>query len=71
MLDAARRLRLAPWECAVLGDTGADVEAGIAAGARVVLVPTGVTLSAEVDAAPATAGDLAGALRWLSTKGRS
>lgn len=71
VLDAARRLRLAPWECAVLGDTGADVEAGIAAGARVVLVPTGVTLSAEVDAAPATAGDLAGALRWLSTKGRS
>nr|WP_242496553.1 HAD-IIIA family hydrolase [Xylanimonas protaetiae] len=71
VLDAARHLGLAPWECAVVGDTGADVEAGLAAGARTVLVPTDATRAAEVEAAPAAAGDLAGALRWLATRGRS
>jgi HAD superfamily hydrolase (TIGR01662 family) len=71
VLDAARRLGLAPWECAVVGDTGADVEAGLTAGARAVLVPTAVTLPDEVDAAPAVAADLAGALRWLATAGRT
>ncbi len=71
VLDAARRLGLAPWECAVVGDTAADVEAGISAGARTVLVPNAATLTAEVEEAPAASGDLAGALRWIATKGRT
>ncbi|MBA2637635.1 MAG: HAD-IIIA family hydrolase [Solirubrobacterales bacterium] len=39
VLDAAAALGVAPRDCAVVGDIGADVEAARAAGSRPVLVP--------------------------------
>ncbi len=51
VLQAARALGVAPADCAVVGDIGADVGAAAAAGARAVLVPTPVTRAEEVDAA--------------------
>jgi HAD superfamily hydrolase (TIGR01662 family) len=65
VLAAARRLGLAPWETAVVGDIGADVEAAVAAGARAVLVPTEATLHDEVEHAPAVAPDLAAAVQLV------
>jgi HAD superfamily hydrolase (TIGR01662 family) len=62
VLEAARVLGVAAEACVVIGDIGADVEAARAAGARGVLVPTAVTRSEEIAAAPAVAPDLAGAL---------
>jgi len=52
LLEAARRLGVAPARCAMIGDIGADMEAAAAAGARPVLVPTEATRPAEVAAAP-------------------
>ncbi|MEE1942103.1 HAD-IIIA family hydrolase [Streptomyces sp. TRM 70361] len=63
VLDAARRLGVAPAECVVIGDIGADMGAARAAGARGVLVPTPVTLPREVRDAPAVAPDLLTAVR--------
>jgi len=63
--EAARRLGVAPERCVVIGDIGADVEAARAAGARAVLVPTPRTRPEEVAAAPATAPDLATAIRMV------
>jgi beta-phosphoglucomutase-like phosphatase (HAD superfamily) len=54
-----------PEECAVIGDTAADVDAARAAGARGVLVPNAVTLRAEVVAAAEVAPDLATAVTRL------
>jgi len=51
-----------PARCVLIGDIGADVDAALAAGIRPVLVPTGVTRSEEVAAAPTVATDLAGAV---------
>jgi len=48
VLDAARDLGVAPWECAVVGDIGADLGAAVAAGARAVLVPTPATRPEEI-----------------------
>ena len=62
VLEAARSLQVAPYECAVIGDIGADVDAAIAAGARPVLVPTGQTLPAEIQAAPLVRRDLRAAV---------
>jgi histidinol-phosphate phosphatase family protein len=56
--DAARRLGVPPERCIVIGDTGADVDAALAAGARAILVPNAVTRPEEVDAAPEVARDL-------------
>jgi histidinol-phosphate phosphatase family protein len=68
VLEAARRLRVAPERCAVIGDIGADVEAARAAGARAVLVPTPVTRAEEVAAAPEVARSLTDAVdRVLGT----
>jgi beta-phosphoglucomutase-like phosphatase (HAD superfamily) len=39
-------------QCVVVGDTGADVQAGLAAGAAAVLVPNVATRLAEVFAGP-------------------
>jgi beta-phosphoglucomutase-like phosphatase (HAD superfamily) len=64
-VEAARRLGVPPEHCAVIGDIGADVRAARAAGARGVLVPTAVTLPAEIEAADATAPDLLAAVRRL------
>jgi D-glycero-D-manno-heptose 1,7-bisphosphate phosphatase len=65
VLQAAAALGVAPGDCAVVGDIGADVEAALAAGARPVLVPTPVTLPEQVAAAPEVAADLHGALDLL------
>jgi histidinol-phosphate phosphatase family protein len=65
VLAASQRLGVAPWECAVVGDIGADVAAAYSAGARAVLVPTPVTLPAEVAAAPTVAPDLVTAVTLL------
>ncbi|MDR7300240.1 HAD-IIIA family hydrolase [Haloactinomyces albus] len=45
---AARALGVPVASCAVIGDTGADVQAAAAAGARAILVPTARTLAEEV-----------------------
>ncbi|MFI7500821.1 D-glycero-alpha-D-manno-heptose-1,7-bisphosphate 7-phosphatase [Streptomyces sp. NPDC049687] len=65
VLEAARRLGVAPRDCVVIGDIGADVLAARAAGARGVLVPTAATLPEEVEAAPRTAPDLLTAVRLI------
>jgi histidinol-phosphate phosphatase family protein len=61
----AHALGVAPEECAVIGDIGADVLAARAAGARAVLVPTAATRAQEVRDAPVTAPDLATAVDLL------
>jgi HAD superfamily hydrolase (TIGR01662 family) len=48
---AARDLGVRPSDCVLIGDTGADVDAALRAGARAVLVPTAETLLPEVDRA--------------------
>jgi HAD superfamily hydrolase (TIGR01662 family) len=58
---AAAALGTTPGRCVVVGDIGRDMEAALAAGAAGILVPTGVTLAAEVAAAPHRAADLTGA----------
>ncbi|WP_329063613.1 HAD-IIIA family hydrolase [Amycolatopsis sp. NBC_01480] len=66
VVRAAAELGVAPGDCVMIGDTGADVDAALAAGARAVLVPTERTLDAEVARArrdALVAGDLAEALR--------
>ena len=55
---AAETLGVEPQDCVLVGDIGADVQAARAAGARSVLVPTAVTRTAEVAAAPVVARDL-------------
>jgi HAD superfamily hydrolase (TIGR01662 family) len=56
---AAASFGVRPSECVVVGDTGADVEAAAAAGARGVLVPNRRTRMEEVRAAPEVLDDLA------------
>lgn len=56
--EAARALGVAPRDCVVVGDIGADVDAAHAAGARAILVPTAVTRADEIAAAPVVARDL-------------
>ncbi|MFF9864807.1 D-glycero-alpha-D-manno-heptose-1,7-bisphosphate 7-phosphatase [Streptomyces sp. NPDC013953] len=65
VLEAARRLGVAPAACVVIGDIGADMEAARAAGAAGVLVPTARTLPGEVAAAPCVCPDLLGAVRLV------
>lgn len=65
VLQAAAALGVRPEECALIGDIGADVGAALAVGARPVLVPTPVTLAAEVDAAPEVCADLIDAVELL------
>jgi HAD superfamily hydrolase (TIGR01662 family) len=62
ILRAARRLGIPPADCVVIGDIGRDVEAAARAGARGILVPTPVTLAAEVAAAREVAPDLMAAV---------
>ena len=62
---AARALGVAPGDCAVIGDIGADVQAASAAGARSVLVPTAATRAEEVARAPEVAPDLGAAVDLL------
>ncbi|MBO3085768.1 HAD-IIIA family hydrolase [Cellulomonas fengjieae] len=65
VLRAAHELGLAPWECAVVGDIGADIDAARAAGARAVLVPTAATRPEEVRSAELVAADLREAVSML------
>ena len=58
---AAAALGTVAHRCVVVGDIGRDMTAALAAGAAGVLVPTPVTLPAEIAAAPSVAPDLAGA----------
>jgi HAD superfamily hydrolase (TIGR01662 family) len=57
VLAAARRLDVAPEECVLVGDIGADVRAAAAAGARGILVPTAATRPAEIAEAAEVARD--------------
>jgi beta-phosphoglucomutase-like phosphatase (HAD superfamily) len=50
--QAAEHFDVSPQRFVVIGDIGADVGCARAAGARSILVPTAVTLPAEVAAAP-------------------
>jgi beta-phosphoglucomutase-like phosphatase (HAD superfamily) len=59
---AMAELGTEPARCTLIGDIGADVEAGLSAGIRPILVPTGVTRAEEVASAPVVAPDLASAV---------
>lgn len=65
VVQAASALGVAPSECALIGDTGADVGAALAAGARPVLVPNAATMEAEIARAPEVAPDLGAAVDLL------
>jgi HAD superfamily hydrolase (TIGR01662 family) len=65
VLAAAEELGVRPERCAVVGDIGSDVQAGLAAGAEAVLVPTPVTRPEEVAAAPSVAADIQEAVEVL------
>jgi HAD superfamily hydrolase (TIGR01662 family) len=62
---AAHALGIAPRDCVVVGDIGADVEAAHAAGARAILVPTPVTRAEEIASAPLVARDLDEAVEFV------
>lgn len=55
IVAAAEALGVQSWQCVMIGDTGADVDAALAAGARAILVPTARTLPPEVAKARETA----------------
>jgi histidinol-phosphate phosphatase family protein len=55
ILAAAQALAVPPTRCVMIGDTGGDVEAALAARAQAVLVPTARTLPAEIHHARARA----------------
>jgi HAD superfamily hydrolase (TIGR01662 family) len=67
--DAATQLGVPVDRCVVIGDTGADVTAAAAAGARGILVPTARTLGQEIRAAPEVAPDITAAVE-LALSGR-
>ena len=62
IVDALDHVGIAPADAVVIGDIGADVTAGLAAGARAVMVPTKATRPEEIEAAPAVAPDLSEAV---------
>ena len=65
VLAVAARLGVAPHECVVVGDIGADVAAARAAGTRAVLVPTPHTRAAEL-VGVRVAADLPDAVRMIT-----
>jgi beta-phosphoglucomutase-like phosphatase (HAD superfamily) len=65
VLKAAETLGVRPEDCVLIGDTGADVGAAGAAGARAVLVPTATTRPEDIEGAPEVAMDLASAVDVL------
>jgi histidinol-phosphate phosphatase family protein len=65
LLDAAAALGVDPLRCAMIGDIGADVEAGRAASMRAILVPTARTRPEEVAAAPEVSATFAEAVERL------
>ena len=62
ILAAARRLHHAPHACVMVGDIASDTIAAERAGASSILVPTAVTLSAEIAAAHHVAATLGAAV---------
>jgi histidinol-phosphate phosphatase family protein len=73
VLRAAGELGVDPASCVVVGDTGADVEAALAAGARAILVPTARTRELEIHRArrdAEVAHDLAAAIRLAGIRVR-
>jgi histidinol-phosphate phosphatase family protein len=62
---AAAAVGVPPHRTAVVGDIGSDVDAGLAAGARAVLVPNSATSLDEISAAPEVAADLGAAVALL------
>jgi histidinol-phosphate phosphatase family protein len=68
--DAAARLGVPVDRCVVIGDTGADVVAAAAVGARGILVPTLHTLRPEIRAATEVAPDITAAVE-LALSGRA
>ena len=68
VLGAAADLGVAPHECVMVGDIGADVAAARAAGARSVLVPTPRTRREE-RAGARVAADLHEAVRFALAGG--
>lgn len=67
---AAQALGTVPSRCVVVGDIGRDMTAAGAAGAAGILVPTAATRREEIAAAPAVAGDLAGAVEQILRRER-
>ncbi len=67
---AARAVGPCPTRCVVVGAIGIDMGAAAAAGAAGILVPTSLTRPEEVAAAPAVAGDLAGAVDQILRRQR-
>lgn len=65
ILAAASHWGLAVKSLAVIGDIGADIDAAAAAGCRSVLVPTRITLQAEIARAPHVAPNLNAAVTTL------
>ena len=63
--EAARQLDVDPTRCALIGDTGADVDAAQAAGAVGVMVPTERTRLQEVGLAPVVAPSFVAAVNLL------
>ncbi len=62
---AAAALGVAPSRCSLVGDTGADVAAALAAGARPILVPNEFTRPEETASAPEVARSLEEAVSIL------
>jgi D-glycero-D-manno-heptose 1,7-bisphosphate phosphatase len=65
VLRAAADLGVDPQQSVVIGDIAADLGAAAAAGAASILVPTAVTLPAEVEAAPVVAATLLDAVQLV------
>jgi histidinol-phosphate phosphatase family protein len=68
LLGAAGALGVPPERCVMIGDIGADVEAGRAAGMAAVLIPTPVTRAEEIAAAEVVVADLPAAADWILKK---
>jgi histidinol-phosphate phosphatase family protein len=65
VVAAARALGSSAERCVVIGDTGADVQAAEAAGARAVLVPNPATMREEIEAAGVVTDDLHAAVDYV------
>lgn len=71
VFQAAEALGVTPRDCVVIGDTGADVGAARAAGARSILVPNEVTRRREIEEADEVAPTLLDAVRSILQADRS
>lgn len=60
--EALAAFGASPDECIVIGDIGSDMQAAAAAGAHAIMVPTAVTRTQEIEAAPLVCANLLEAL---------